>query len=74
MLDGASTERQAVVGPTLDPKHWHERAKNARAVAEWMKNGEAKRLLLEVAERYERIAELALSGETTFVMPDHEKE
>jgi hypothetical protein len=43
---------------TLGPNHWLERAQNARTVARWLANPEARRLLLEVAARYEQIAKL----------------
>jgi hypothetical protein len=43
----------------LEPEHWMGRATNARQMAEWVSDPEAKRLLLEIAERYERIAEIA---------------
>jgi len=43
----------------LGTRHWRERAEHARTVAAWLKNSEAKRLLLEVAERYERIAKIS---------------
>jgi hypothetical protein len=43
----------------LEREHWIERAKNAHQMAEWVSDPEAKRLLLEIAERYERVAEMA---------------
>jgi len=43
----------------LDPDHWRVRAEQARTVAEWIREPEAKQLLLEVAQRYERIAQIA---------------
>ena len=51
---------------SLRSGHWLERAENARKVANWLGNPEARRLLLEVAERYERIAALADSGAAGF--------
>jgi hypothetical protein len=42
-----------------DPKHWRYRAKEARAMAESMTDPEAKRLMLNVAADYERLAERA---------------
>jgi hypothetical protein len=42
-----------------DPKHWLERAEEARAAAEQMADPEAKRLMLEIAKDYERIAKRA---------------
>ena len=58
--------------PVQGPQHWRERARNARAVAGWLQNPEAKSLLLEVAERYERIAMLAQNGQMKFVAPGHD--
>jgi hypothetical protein len=58
--------------PVQGPQHWRERARNARAVAAWMQNSEAKSLLLEIAERYERIAMLAQNGKTKLVAPDRD--
>jgi hypothetical protein len=46
----------------LDVDHWRARAEQARTVAEWISNAEAKTLLLEVAERYERIAQIATAS------------
>ena len=42
----------------LGSKHWLQRAENARSVAEWINDPEGKRLLLEIAERYERLARI----------------
>jgi hypothetical protein len=52
---------------TLGPNHWLERAQNAHTVARWLGNPEARRLLLEVAQRYERIALLANAEPDGFV-------
>ena len=35
---------------------WQERAKNTRELADLVKNGQAKNLLIEIAETYERLA------------------
>jgi hypothetical protein len=43
----------------LDSNHWLTRAHQARTVAEWIREREAKELLIDIAERYERIAEIA---------------
>jgi hypothetical protein len=43
----------------LEAEHWLGRATNARQMAEWVSDPDAKRLLLEIAERYERVAEIA---------------
>jgi len=45
-----------------DAGYWRERAKEARAQAEEISNAENKRLLLEIARAYERLAELAADG------------
>ena len=41
-----------------DPKHWLDRAKEARALAEQMNDPEAKRTMLKNADDYERLAQL----------------
>ena len=43
-----------------DPEHWHERAAEARALAEKMSDPEGKKAMIEVAEKYERVAARAL--------------
>jgi len=43
-----------------DPEHWHERAAEARALSEKMSDPEDKKTMLEVAEKYERVAARAL--------------
>ena len=40
-------------------RHWRERAEEARAVAGQLNNPEAKRVMLGIAEGYERMAKLA---------------
>jgi hypothetical protein len=42
-----------------DPKHWLERAKEARALVEQIVDPEAKRTLLKNADDYERLAQRA---------------
>jgi hypothetical protein len=42
-----------------DPKHWLDRAKEARALAERMDDPEAKRTMLKNADDYERLAQRA---------------
>jgi hypothetical protein len=42
-----------------DPKHWLDRAKEARALAEQMDDPEAKRTMLAIADDYERLAKRA---------------
>jgi len=59
--------------PALHPQHWHERARQARAVAEWIRDPVAKRLLSEVAERYEEIATIAETGRLGFGPPQESR-
>jgi hypothetical protein len=56
----------------LGPKHWLERAEHARTIASWMRNERAKRLLLEIAERYAEIA--SLPGGSDLGPPIHASE
>jgi len=39
-----------------DPKHWQERAEEARSIAEELKDLESKRMLLRIADDYDRLA------------------
>ncbi len=39
-----------------DPQHWLDRAKEARALAEAIADLEAKRMMLGIADNYERLA------------------
>jgi hypothetical protein len=43
----------------FDPKHWRERAKEARTQAEQMRNPDPRRTLLEIADNYEQLASQA---------------
>jgi hypothetical protein len=43
-----------------DPEHWRERAAEARALAEKMTDTVGKRAMIEIAEKYERLAERAV--------------
>ena len=45
--------------PINDPKHWLDRAKEARALAEQMSDPETKRTMLKNAYDYERLAQRA---------------
>jgi hypothetical protein len=45
--------------PINDPKHWLDRAKKARALADHIANPEAKRTMLKNADDYERLAQRA---------------
>ena len=42
-----------------DPKHWRERAEQARALAGEMGDREARDAMLKVAEQYDRLAQWA---------------
>ena len=42
-----------------DPQHWLDRAKEARALAETIADLEAKRVMLGIADDYERLAQRA---------------
>ena len=42
-----------------DPKHWLDRAKEARALAKQMNDPEAKRRMLKNVDDYERLAQRA---------------
>jgi DNA-binding ferritin-like protein len=42
-----------------DPKHWRERAEEARARAEQMTDRDARQMMLGIAEDYEKLAKRA---------------
>jgi hypothetical protein len=42
-----------------DPSHWRERAQQARATAEQIPDPEARRMMQEIADGYERLARRA---------------
>ena len=46
----------------FDPKYWCERAKQIRAQAESMADNEAKRIMLRVAEDYEKLGATAVEA------------
>ena len=45
--------------PINDPKHWRDRAEEARAVAEEMTDPDSKRKMLRIADDYEELARRA---------------
>jgi len=45
-----------------NPEYWRFRAEEVRTIAEDMKNGEPKTIMLRIAEDYERIAKLVEQG------------
>ncbi len=42
-----------------DPKHWRDRAEEARAMAVQMSDREARNMMLDIAESYEKLAKRA---------------
>lgn len=42
-----------------DAEHWWGRAEEARTIAEFMNDPEAKRIMFDIAEGYDRLAEHA---------------
>ena len=57
-----------------DPKHWRDRAEEARIHAEQMRDPEACRMMLETAAGYERLAKKAeqrLLLEHCLLITDH---
>jgi len=41
-----------------DPRYWRSRAEEARTIADEMKHGNTKEIMLRIADDYERIAEM----------------
>jgi hypothetical protein len=42
-----------------DPQHWRDRANESRALADKMADPESKRMMLGIAEEYEKLAQRA---------------
>jgi hypothetical protein len=44
-----------------DVKHWRERAAQMRALADWMEDAETQRMMLKLANDYDKLADRAES-------------
>jgi hypothetical protein len=44
-----------------EPEHWHERAVEARKMAEHMHGPDARKTMLKIADGYDRVARLAVA-------------
>jgi len=44
-----------------DVKHWRKRAAQMRALADWMKDAETQRMMLKLANDYDKLADRAES-------------
>lgn len=42
-----------------DIKHWYSRAEETRTIAEWIDDPEARRIMSDIADGYDRLAERA---------------
>jgi hypothetical protein len=51
-------------------EHWLERAREAREMAAQMKDGDAKRAMIEVADGFEKVAKRAEAREAGVDMPN----
>jgi hypothetical protein len=55
-----------VTEPFNDPQYWRSRARDARRLAEDMKDGFTRDALREIAQSYEALAQLAERGTIVF--------
>ena len=68
MKDGDRDNRAMARALINDPAHWRDRAEEARRIAEEMVDPDAKRMMLNIAAGYDRLAQHAetrlLTGKT----------
>jgi hypothetical protein len=55
------------------PEHWLQRAREAREMADAMKDPVAKAAMIAIAENYEKIAKRAEAREVGIGMPGHRR-
>ena len=56
MANGDRQHRAMVLALINSPSHWRDRAEEARRIAEDMADAEAKRMMLDIADGYDRLA------------------
>ena len=59
MMTSTALLRNVDKSPINDPKHWRERAQEARVHAEQIADPESKKMMLKIAEDYEKLAQRA---------------
>jgi len=60
-------------GVRQEPRTWHMRAEEARAIADEMKEGEPKAIMLRIADDYDRLAEWAEKSLSGPIIAGHER-
>jgi hypothetical protein len=59
MVNEDRQHRAMVMALINDPSHWRDRAEEARRIAEDISDAEAKRMMLGIADGYDRLAQHA---------------
>jgi hypothetical protein len=59
MVDEHRQHRAKALALINSPSHWRDRAEEARRIAEDMSDAEAKRMMLGIADDYDRLAQHA---------------
>jgi hypothetical protein len=59
MVNGERQHRAMALALINNPSHWRDRAEEARRIAEDMADAEAKRMMLDIADGYDRLAQHA---------------